>query len=481
MRYTEKVVIIGAGISGLACAFRLKQLGVRSQVLEAEDKPGGMIGTIRKNGYLFELGPQFPRFPSSVMRLIKDLHLEKEFLPGDPQARRYIFRHGKLHPAPFSASRILTTRLIGAASKLRFVGEPFGSSRPPEREETLAEFVERKFGADVLENLVDPAVATIFFGDARKMGMESALPILVKWEREHGSLVRGALHARSAKRAAENGSSGYPHSNGKPNSMQLTDALPSTGSFVSGMGRLPEKLAEELYETIRYKVRPGLIQAVRSENGNPAAGWKIVFTSGETLTAERLVLAIPAYVAAELLGRSAPQIAEQLSAIEYAPMFGLSSAYARSAVAHDLDGFGFMVPRIEGLRTISTFWNSSLFPERAPKDEVLITSFAEMNLSESGTVVDQESYARTVEAENKTILGITAGPLDRAIWSHSRALPQYNVGHAKRVAGISDALRQVPALHLTGNYLKGRGIGECVEQSQSVAEEVHKLLQADSI
>jgi len=478
VRYTEKVVILGAGISGLACAFRLKQLGIHCQVLEAADRPGGVIATVRRNGFLFDLGPQVPRFPRSVMLLLRDLGLQREFVPGDPKAKRYIFRHGTLHPAPFSPVGIMSTRLIGASSKWRFLTEAFGSTRPPVREETLAEFVERKFGADVLENVVDPVIATIFFGDARKMGMESAFPDLVDWERDLGSLMRGAFRARNARREAAKAdkSGGAAHSNGNGNSMKLAEVLPSTGSFQSGMGRLPEKLAEELKDEIRYGVRITSVGLAPDTSGAPQAGWQIQLASGDNVLAEQLILATPAYVAGEFLESAGPQLAHELNAIEYAPMFGVSSAYDQSNVPSIVDGFGFMVPRSEGLHTISTFWNSSLFPHCAPKGRVLMTSFAECEPDGGSSTASAEACARAVEAENARILGITGAPTDREIWMNPRALPQYNIGHAKRVAAINEGLRAFPNLHLAGNYLKGRSIGDCVEMAFQVAENVHSLL-----
>ena len=483
MRYKEKVVIIGAGISGLACAFRLKQLGIQCLVLEAGERPGGVITTIRRNGYLFDLGPQCPRFPSPAMKLLRDLQLEQEFVPGDPKAKRYIFRHGKLHPAPFSPVGIMSTRLIGASSKWHFLTEAFRSTRPPAQEETLAEFVERKFGADVLENVVDPVIATIFFGDAHKMGMESAFPDLVEWERDLGSLMRGAFRARNAKREAakaDTAKASIPASaNG--NSMALPEVLPSSGSFQSGMGRLPEKLAEELNGEIRYNVRMAGVQPNRDASGRPQAGWQIQLANGESLDAEQLILAVPAFVAGEFLGSTGPRLASQLKAIEYAPMFGVSSAYDRSDVPKIVDGFGFMIPRREGLRTISTFWNSSLFPHRAPEGKVLMTSFAEFGTGGDSKAMSEEECARAVEAENARILGITGEPVDREIWTNRQAMPQYNVGHARRVAAINELLRNFPALHLAGNYLKGRSIGECVELAFKVAEEVHSRLPQPNI
>ena len=483
MGYTEKVVVIGAGISGLACAHRLKQLGLRLRVLEATDRSGGLINTVRRDGFLFETGPQFPRFPPSVAQLVRDLKLQREFVAGSSKAKRYIFRHGRLHPVPFSPGGLIKTQLVGLKSKLRILGDPFGYSRSPDQEESLAEFVQRKFGTEVLENLVDPIVSTVFLGDARKMGMESAFPALVEWERSQGSLVRGALYARRSKReAAKSSGPSRPtfHSNGN-HSLRVTDALPSLGSFRSGMATLPERLAEELKGEITYKAAVESIVPSRECTAVSKPAWQVCLSSGEQITAQYLVLAVPAHVAARLLEPSAPQLASQLKTVEYAPISVVSSAYERSRVANRLDGFGFMVPRCEGLNTICTFWNSSLFGERAPKGTVLITSFAGRGASDKLDSAIDGDCARTVEAENARILGISGEPVGRVVWRDSRALPQYNVGHAQRVAETYRLLRLFPSLYLAGNFLKGRSIGDCVDVAYRVAENLHSQLQPQDI
>lgn len=485
MGYKEKVVVIGAGISGLACAHRLKQLGLRPRVLEATERSGGLINTVRKDGFLFETGPQFPRFPPSVSQLICDLKLQREFVAGNSKAKRYIFRHGRLQAAPFSPGGLIKTQLVGLQSKLRILGEPFGFSRPPDQEESLAEFVQRKFGAEVLDNLVDPIISTVFLGDARKMGMESAFPALVEWERNQGSLARGALYARRSKRdAVKSGDASQRstfHSNGNRNSLRVTDALPTLGSFRSGMATLPERLAEELKEEITYKAGVESIAPSPECTGEQKQPWQIRLSGGEQMTAQYLVLAVPAHVAARVLETGAPQLASQLNTIQYAPICVVSSAYERSKVANRLDGFGFMVPRCEGLHTICTFWNSSLFGERAPEGTVLITSFAAREASNKLDASIDEECARTVEAENARILGISGEPVARAVWRDSRALPQYNVGHARRVTAIYNVLPTLPNLYLTGNFFKGRSIGDCVDVAYRVAEDLHSQLQRQDI
>jgi oxygen-dependent protoporphyrinogen oxidase len=473
--YAHKAVVIGAGISGLACAYRLKQLGIHALLLETEDRPGGVIATVRRKGFLFEAGPQCPRFPASVWTLVRELNLEGEFVPGDPKAKRYILKHGRLHPAPLSPARLITTRLVDFQSKLRILSEGFGNTRPPAHEENLAEFVERKFGADVLEYLVDPFISTVFLGDSRKMGMESAFPALVEWERSQGSLIRGAIRARRAKRDFQTpGGSSTPRRPEADRGLHVTDALPSLGSFTSGMAMLPEKLSEGLGESIKYQTKVESVAPLQGGNGARKSGWRVCLTSGEEITAEALVLAVPAYVAASLLEKSVPELGSRLGAIEYAPMCSVSSAYERAKVSHSLDGFGFLVPRREGLHTICTFWNSSLFGGRAPEGKVLMTSFAGRNASDALATSPDEECARIIDRENAKILGIRGQPADQMIWRYPRALPQYNVGHARRVDEIKDLLRASPNLYLAGNYLAGRSVGDCVELASRVAEEVRK-------
>jgi oxygen-dependent protoporphyrinogen oxidase len=475
--------VIGAGISGLACAYRLRQLGIHCLVLEAQERAGGLIATIRRNGFLFETGPQCPRFPPLIWQMVRDLNLETEFVAGNSKAKRYILRDGRLHSAPFSPAGLIGTRLVGLGSKLRILTEVFGSSQPPLHEESLADFVQRKFGAEMLDYLVDPFISTIFFGDAHNMGMESAFPALVEWERKHGSLVRGAIRARKTKRRVreEGQSPQQAETSLKGDTLRVTDALPFLGSFRSGMAALPERLAAELHEEIRYRATISCVEAIQNVNGAAKAAWQIGLSDGEKITAQHLILAVPAYVAAQCLANTAPQLASQLKAIAYAPVCAVASVYDRSQVANTLDGFGYMVPRREGLETICTFWNSSLFPGRAPEGKVLMTSFAGRGTSNNGVMMREEECAQIVEAENATALGIGGPSSDRVVWKDPRALPQYNVGHAQRVAEIQNILHTMPNLRIVGNFLKGRSIGDCVDVAFGAAQDVHSQIRSENI
>jgi oxygen-dependent protoporphyrinogen oxidase len=386
---------------------------------------------------------------------------------------------------------VIKTRLVGISSKLRILADPFGYSHPPDHEESLAEFIRRKFGREILDNLVDPFISTVFLGDASKMGMESAFPALVEWERRKGSLLRGALSARKARRNPSAQVAAAPRPsvragtrvgpNGNGNKLHVTEALPALGSFRSGMAILPERLADELGMAVRYNIPVAAIAPTRHGDASATSNWQISLSDGTSISTEHVVLAVPAHVASIFLTRSAPEIASLLGGIEYAPICVVSSAYNRSAIRNTLDGFGFLVPRNEGLRTVCTFWNSSLFSGRAPEGNVVITTFARRE--GSGGVVDPagDAFVRAVDVENSQVLGISGAPLDREVSEGPRALPQYNVGHALRVREISATLRSLPNLHLAGNYLSGRSIGECVDVANRVAENLHSQLEVPVI
>ncbi len=481
MGHIYKTVVIGGGLSGLACAFRLRQLGIPALVLEASGRAGGMVSTVRRNGFVFEAGPQCPRFPAPVWNLVRELNLEREFVAGDPKVKRYILRDGRLHLAPFSPGGALATGLVGPLSKYRLLSEVLRNSRPPTEEESLAEFVERKFGEEVLDYLADPFISTVFFGDARKMGMQSAFPDLVEWEQTRGSVVRGALRAYRSKRdaAKSSGGSSPADTKAKHGGLYVTDTLPSLGSFRGGMATLAEKLAEKLGEDIHFGATVESI-AVAGNGSGTAAGdstWQIRVSGGEELSAEAVVLATPAYAASSLLQQSAPKVTELLAGIEHAPMGVVSSAYDRKQVRHALDGFGFMVPRREGLHTVCTFWNSSLIPGHAPQGSVLMTSYVRTDTGGLMTA-SNDVFAQTVEAENAKILGIAGEPVERTVWRYPRALPQYNVGHSQRVREIREAESASPGLCLAGNYLTGRSIGDCAESGFQAAEKLRSLLRS---
>ena len=467
MGIDRQTVVIGAGLAGLACAYRLQQLGVSFELLEASDRVGGVIAAVQRNGFLFESGPQCPRFPRALRSLVREIGLEGEFVRANPRARRYVLKGGRLHPAPLSPWALLATRLVGFREKARFVAEPFGKARPPENEESLADCIRRKFGTETLDYLVDPFASAVFFADPEDMGMEGALPSLVRWEREHGSVFRGAIKSRNSNGRQRTSRDSMTPADNQATSLRLSETLPPLGSFRSGFARVNEALAKELGASLRLNARVENVRAPRHAND----AWCVRLGDGEEIRAGSVVIAAPAYEAGCLVRLSVPPLSKMLEQIPYSPLAVVCSAYDRAQVRHSLKGFGFVVPKREGLRTISCTWNSSIFPGRAPEGKVLITTFARPLSSEDSFLENApERTGGLVEEEVSRILGISGSPLDRMAWSFPRALPHFRIGHARRVSEIREFLRGLPGLHLAGNYFAGRSVGDCVEIGFESAE-----------
>jgi len=472
MRTDQQTVVIGGGITGLACAYRLERSGVSVLLLEASDRVGGVISQARHNGFLFEGGPQCPRFPRALRELVRDVGLDRAFVGANSRAKRFVVKGGQLHPAPLSPWALLGTRLVGFRDKARFVGEPFGHATPPDSEESVADFVRRKFGEETLAFLVDPFVSAVFFADPEDIGMEGALPSLARWEREHGSVFRGALKSRTSNghRPSSGGTNPSDH---RSSSVRLSDALPPLGSFREGLTVLTDRLAEKIGASVRVGTRVELVRPASDSRRH----WLIRLRGGGEITAESVVIAVPAYEAASLLQAARPHLSSMLAAIPYSPLAVVCSGYDRAQVRHSLKGFGFVVPRSEGLHTISSTWNSSLFPGRAPAGKVVITSLARPLADDSFLEMSEEAIANLVEREVSAIIGISGSPVDRAVWKYPNALPHFRIGHRQRVAEIRKDARALPGLHLAGNYLEGRSIGDCVEFAFAVAEDVCRDLR----
>jgi protoporphyrinogen/coproporphyrinogen III oxidase len=462
MNNSLKVAVIGAGISGLACAYRLQQLGLDVTVFESNSAAGGMIDSVEKDALLFEAGPQSFQGTPALLELIRELGLEGQLQKADPRAARYVLLHGHLRKIPMSPQALLGSTLLNPVSRWKIASEPFKKSQPPTEEESVAAFVRRKFGHEILEYLVAPFVSGVYAGDPEKLSLKAAFPTLDQWERQYGSVLRGAMKSRPPK--------------------EKRAGAPPLCSFTHGVAILPRAMAAKLGDALQYEARAVSVDFAgtgqRTDVGSAACEIRIVHNGQEQcVSAHAVVIATPAYAAAHLLESSSQHLAQTLSGIAYAPVAVVASSYYRQQVGDPLDGFGFLVPRGEKVRTLGTVWNSSLFPGRAHEGSVTITSFIGGATDPDILQLHEENIAAIVVEENARILGITGPPVEVAVWKYRRALPQYNLGHGQIVEMIRDAERASPGLFFAGNYLEGPAIGKCVENGFQTAEAVRKYLQ----
>lgn len=452
-------VVIGAGISGLACAWRLRKHGIRVTLFEESPRVGGVIGSLMQNGFLFEKGPQSFLGTPAILDLVRELGLEPELVAGDPRATRYVLRGGRLHGVPLSPQSFFTSSFFSGGTRLRAAAELFRRSRPPQREESVADFIRRKFGPEILDNLVAPFVSGVYAGDPEQLSVRSAFPTLSEWELQYGSVLRGAMKSRPAGQKR-----------------------PSPCSFRRGMGTLLEAFSAQLGDAIQAQACVQSLSCQSSEsgaNGQPPFSVRVKTPAAIVeIVADTIILATPAYTAGQILAPTSEKLHAYLSALPYAPVAVVAGGYQRRQIGNALEGFGYLIPRAENLRVLGTVWNSSLFPGRAPDGMVTLTSFAGGTLDPGIVQSDADTIASIVERQVAQILDIEGPPLERAVWRLHKAIPQYNLGHAASLAAIREEQRLFPGLFLAGNYLQGPSLQNTIEQATQTADSVRDFLVA---
>lgn len=460
-----RVAIIGGGIAGLAAAHRLHEIEppLSITLFEAADRLGGALRTEQQGGYLLELGAD--NFITNVpwgVELCRRLGLADQLLPTrESQRRAMVVHRRKLVPVPagfrlLSPTRtlpILRSPLLSWPGKLRMLAERFVPRANGDEDESLAAFARRRLGREAFERLVQPLVAGIYTADAEKLSMRAALPRFVEMERQHGGLIRAARYATSSDSADESGA--------------------RYGMFVAprgGMSSIVDALAARLpRETARLSC------AVREIAPAADRSWTVL-VDGKAERFDAVVLAAPAPAAATLLASFDAELAEDLRQIEYAGSAIVLLGYRRDQIAHPLDSFGFVVPTLERRGILAASFSSVKFEERAPRDRVLIRVFLGGAERPEQVALDDEALRQMAIEELAELLGAAGEPeLTRVVrWPNS--MPQYHVGHVRRVERIESRAARFPTLALAGNAYRGVGVPHCIHSGEQAAERIAKSL-----
>jgi oxygen-dependent protoporphyrinogen oxidase len=457
----RRVVVVGAGISGLACAWRLATLARERRapldltVLEASGRAGGVIASERGDGFLVEAGPDgFITDKPWALDLCRRLGLERDILGTNPDCRRsFVLIGGRVLPVPegyqlLAPSRLLpfvTTRVLSLAGKARAACDLFIPRAPERPDESLASFVRRRFGSEVLERLAQPLVAGIYDADPERLSLRATLPRFLEMERAHRSVILALLRDRRRTGGPGPGVSGARYS--------------LFATLRDGLQTLVDRLAAAL-PSGALRLNVNVTRLAPDRDGTGRGGWQVATDSGERLAADAVVLALPAHAAAALLRGADAALAAALDAIPYGTSVTVNLAYRRADVQHPLDGFGLVVPRGERRRLVACTFSSVKYAGRAPEGTLLLRAF----------LGDVEAPERAARDDLRDILGITAAPLlaRTAVWP--RSMPRYEVGHLERVAAIEGRLAALPGLFLAGNGLRGVGIPDCVRGGEAAAE-----------
>jgi len=440
--------VIGGGISGLVCAYALQKSGVEVLLVEASARPGGVINSVTRDGYLLELGPQSFSGTAQLRGMCSELGIGDQLLEAPPRAPRYVLINGKLQAVPMSPLAFFLSSLIDGGAKWGLVRDIFGKSAPPEDDESVAAFIRRKFSDQLLDRLVGPFVSGVYAGDPEKLSMHSAFPMVHEAEKIGGSIIRGMMHLAKKKTSPRE--------------------RPTLNTFRGGNEKLVRALAGRLGRSVLTRTRAANIY--RQDDG--AFHVSLEGSSNESVSAKCVLCATPTDVTAKLLTQLDPSFESLLVPVEYAAIVVVSLGYSKKDVGHSLDGFGFLVPRSAGLRVLGTVWNSSLFPGRAPDGCALLTTFVGGATDPAAAKMSSEELSSLVHREIAPPLSIKNVPTFCNVTIWPRALPQYNLGHGERLASIAQKLESFPGIFLAGNYLRGPAIGSCVEQALAVAEEV---------
>jgi len=448
------VVIVGGGIAGLAAAYELTRRGVPFVLLEAGARLGGVVLSEPVDGYVLDAGPDalLVQKPDAI-RLCEELGIGGRLVPTKPPRIAYVQRGGTLHPLPdLSVMGIPTrlgpflgSRLFSWAGKVRMGAELFVPARRDDEDESIGALMRRRFGREATDYLAEPLLAGIHAGDVDRLSVRMLFPRFVDAERTHGSLLLGFRKEQASRPAgADQG---------------------AFRSLPGGLGELIDTLAARLPpQSIRLNAA-----AIRLGTSSEGDGFVVSTVSGETFTARSVVLAAPTFVTAGLTRTVNPELARSCDAIPYASTATISLAFPRSAVAHPLNGSGFVVPKVEGTGILAASWMSSKWPGRAPDGHVLLRAFVGGARDPHALDdTDDELVARALGALTP-LLGISAPPRLARLYRWMRATAQYEVGHAARVSAIERALERTPGLYVTGSGFRGNGIPNCIADGRATA------------
>jgi oxygen-dependent protoporphyrinogen oxidase len=402
-----------------------------------------------------EAGPDsFLATKTAVAELAEDLGggLAAKLISSNDAARRiFVVRHGKLMPMPKGMSMmvpgewgpVMRSHLLGLSTKLQLIRETFTKPRRRAGDFSVGDLVGKHFGPEMLEYVTEPLLSGVYGGDSATLSARSVLPRFVGFEEQYGSLIKGVR--RSPRPTSQNGS--------------------LFQSFGGGMQTLTDALSKGVQE--HSAVIYGQVTKVeRMEHG-----WRVRL-GGESISGRQVVLACPAWASAKMLDQSAAGVSAELAAIPYSSAVLAMLVYNQSALAHALDGFGFLVPPGERQTIAAATWVKTKFPSRIADGLVALRAFVVGSRAEELSIAPKDLVLHAVRQDFARLMNVQAEPVFHTIYSWPKSMPQYVVGHEARINRMLAALKSHSGLSLTGNYFDGVGIPDAIRRAKQVAKHI---------
>ncbi len=464
--------MIGGGIAGLSAAYyalqeaHKHQENIQISILDKAGYWGGKIITERVDGFVVEGGPDtFIVTKPWGLQLCRELGLEDRLHGTNPEnADTFVLHEGVLEPLPEGLTMMVPSRfmpmirtdLLSWPEKMRMGLDFFIPPAQPDEDETLGDFVSRRLGRAAYENLIEPLMSGIYAGDGDELSLMSTFPYLRKLEQEHGGLIKGALAVRRKRAEARRKYSG----NGRG----------------SGIFRTPTSGLAEITEALVAKLKMGGVQLLTGMNVTSLtrenSHYRLYTVGGVDMKTDGVILATPAYVTGHILEDEDPTLAQTLQDIPYVSTATVSLAYPKHKLPRQLDGRGYVIPREEGREALACTWTSSKFPHRAPDDHALLRVFIGRAGQEEHISWTENYLLDVARREIASTLSIDIEPVLSRVYVWEKAMPQYNLGHQKRLDNIDRALGLYPALALAGNGYRGIGIPDCIHSGQKAARQI---------
>ena len=449
------MAVIGAGISGLTAAFYLKRAGVPVTLYEASGRVGGVIGTVARDGYIAESGPNTLLETSPrIGELVRDAGLQSRRLDANPEAdARFVVHHGRPVAIPSSPMDFFTSRMFSSSAKLAVLREPFVAARRDGVEESVAEFVIRRLNREFLDSAIDAMVAGIYAGDPHKLSLTHAFPRLKALEDNYGSLIKGQmLGARERKRSG-----------------RTSPARAAKMSFERGLQVLPDALAALLGSAVR-------LNTVVTKLARAGGEWSVHVHSpagSSASTHDAVIYCGTAYQLSELeVEPIARELLSAFSSVRYTPVASVVLGFRREDVAHPCSGFGMLIPGAEKFNILGTIFSSALFPNRAPPGHVLLTSYVGGERQPELASRPTAELSSLVQRDLAVLLGVSGAQTFVESVYRERAIPQYNVGYGKFKELLTTIEAEAPGLFFAGSFRDGVSLSDSIVSGRSIAERV---------